>query len=602
MSDSDGGGADRDRDTPDRDSGADDGHEACRGRMEVDHDDYDLHDHEDRSEPSDSDHDSLEDIGNDLKFGFSLDADDSSDSDYDLGLDYNMGGRVEKPSAAGYGLGLDTDLGVGRLEDVQTRIGLRPETDWGDGDSRTLKSGFAAAERIATLGSAILAADGVSARAAEAMKSFRDDGWKLTVGPLERDEFGRSTQRFRLERGKPQGALEVIEVTAQRWNSGEWDQSTVYDDGRGDRRVSVDWGHDTSVGLLSSREFGSTIRLGNAGRGLPPEIRGRWIRLVGRSPSPEQAQGSESVPKKPPAVDLKVPQPVPEKQARHGPSEPPLGAEDQDGNWPARDDQGDYRPPREGQDDYLPARIATRGGPGLIFSHPKGPTLSVPDSFDTQKMRRYQVEVRRGTIGRVADTTAIRRNPMQRAGRKAFLEKVGKLDGRVWHADHVVELQHYLPEKWGQKASHYRVQRASINVSEGAKSRQLQKNVVPGTRYGAVAHASSATRFRYSSTLRAIGRNGGKALGAVGVVMSGLEIYEAYQTGVRDDTVAGSVATAVAKEGVGWGFAVTMGKAGAVFGGFCGPAAFICSPVLGLGLGALGYWTASSGVDWIARQ
>lgn len=249
------------------------------------------------------------------------------------------------------------------------------------------------------------------------------------------------------------------------------------------------------------------------------------------------------------------------------------------------------------------------GGPGygLRYASPTRFTLSVPDSYDFTNMFQYQRAVLAGEIGRNAgpgaSTTARRNAPAQMQARQLYPEAVSPRPtwiapgGRGWALDHLIELQHDLTGRWGERFWHYRWQDSRLNSLEGTQSWQLQRNNPLGAPAGAVVRSSQASFWFNSVGFRQAGNATGTALTVYGAYQSASRVADAVDADLTQGTMGEQTAAAIAHEAAGWAGALAGAEAAAPWGAWCGLGSWFCIPVAGLVGGGIGYWVGSSVAD-----
>jgi hypothetical protein len=146
----------------------------------------------------------------------------------------------------------------------------------------------------------------------------------------------------------------------------------------------------------------------------------------------------------------------------------------------------------------------------------------------------------------------------------------------------------------GDRPSDYKWRDAALNQAEGSESYRLQRNNIFGEPVGGVARVSEAGRFYNSRGFRTAGRAGGIALTVVGIVLSVRRVVSAIMADARDGTMGAQTARAVASEAAGWAGSLALAPYGAALGAYCGPVAWICSPLGGLIFGAYGFFAGTT--------
>jgi len=247
------------------------------------------------------------------------------------------------------------------------------------------------------------------------------------------------------------------------------------------------------------------------------------------------------------------------------------------------------------------------GGAGLEAAKhsPKGYTLEVPNSFDNEKMAAYNKRIPEGKIGRNAgpdNSTSLRRNtPEQRSAQKQFelsnLER--KKEFKNPSKDHIVELQHDLTGKSGNKPNDYRWQEHPKNITEGSQSWQLNKNNPQGVPAGGVARTQDIGKWYNQPATRTAGRVGGGALSVYGVYTTTMDLADAAGESIATGSVKPIAAESIRQTG-GWvagakGFKVGFGV-GAACGIKTGPGLVVTGLIGGTIIGTAGYM----GADWAA--
>lgn len=247
-------------------------------------------------------------------------------------------------------------------------------------------------------------------------------------------------------------------------------------------------------------------------------------------------------------------------------------------------------------------------GLGLSAANPSGYTLEVSNSYDAKKMSAYRRGVVRREIGRNAGSgnasTSRRRNtPQQRNARALHKHKrqppahpaPGK---RGWAQDHIIELQHDLTGRSGNKARHYRWQDSALNSLEGTQSWALNRNNPQGVAAGGVARTSEAGKWYNREGFRTAGRWTGRGLTAYGVYLSAEQVNEAIDRDVEQGTFMSTPDT-VAKEAGGWAGALYLGaKSAAAGAAIGGPVGAIVLGLIGGGTGFfLGHEAMESLID-----
>ncbi|MGH7491838.1 MAG: SpvB/TcaC N-terminal domain-containing protein [bacterium] len=272
----------------------------------------------------------------------------------------------------------------------------------------------------------------------------------------------------------------------------------------------------------------------------------------------------------------------------------------------------------DGASDNLTKTLAT-GGPGAAKGAPGGPTLTLPNSYATEKMRAYGEGVVERRIGRVSDTTALRSDTAHRAAEAAFKRTAPPSHlapgGKGWAADHIIELQHDISGRSGTSTRDFRWQDSRLNSAEGASSQALQRqaghpsisgrDVLQGrktpTMYGAVERARESGKLLNTPQTRAIGRNLGRAATVYGIYKSSEAVANAIVHDVQGGT-GEQTARTVAKESAAWVGALALGAEGAVFGAGIGSIVPVAGTAVGgfiggLVGGALGYWGGATAAE-----
>ena len=247
-------------------------------------------------------------------------------------------------------------------------------------------------------------------------------------------------------------------------------------------------------------------------------------------------------------------------------------------------------------------------GYGLSYAVPEGFTLLVPNSYRPEKMFEYREGVLNGEIGRNAGpgatTRARRESAVQRNARDEFEDMFPEPTdpapgGRGWAKDHVRELQHDLTGTKGESWADYSWQDSALNSLEGTQSWQLQRNNPLGVPAGGVSRVNEAGRWYNTEGFRDVAGGVGDGLFILGAIQTTDHITSAIQADIDQGTGGAQTARATAEEVGGWTAAAYGGEAGAAAGLYCGEFAPICSPVLGLVGGGVGYAFGTSAVDHI---
>ena len=261
--------------------------------------------------------------------------------------------------------------------------------------------------------------------------------------------------------------------------------------------------------------------------------------------------------------------------------------------------------------------IPTGVGTGLVKSNPSGHTLIVPNSYDEQKMRAYRQGVIKREIGRNAgpdNPTKERRNSrIQKQAREAFKAKNPQQPPGT-DIDHIIELQHDLTGQKGKSLKDYRYQESTQNRTEGSRSWHGDtdsngnkiggnKNNPQGVPAGGVAKAEMAGKLYNQVGWRTFWRFSGYVGAAYGIYLDFVEIGEAVQYDIDKGTAGAQTARTVASKAGGLASALMGAESGAYLGTWCGPKAYICSPLLGAGFGLIGYAGGQQAVertiDWL---
>jgi RHS repeat-associated protein len=245
-------------------------------------------------------------------------------------------------------------------------------------------------------------------------------------------------------------------------------------------------------------------------------------------------------------------------------------------------------------------------GYGLIYASPKGFTLSTSDSSDLQKLYELKKGVMEGEIGRNAgpeSPTGPRRNSrIQRDARAEFERNNPRPDypppeGGFWSKDHLRPLQYDLTGTHGNSPFDYRWKGGISNSAEGRTDWQFQKDNAFMEPAGGVVPAAEAGFWYNMPEFRDTVRGGGNLLTAYAIYQSSSHVVSAVQADIQQGTAGAQTAQAVAHEAGGWAGAMAGAETCAPAGAFCGPFAWICTPVAGLVCGGVGYWVGSSVAD-----
>jgi RHS repeat-associated protein len=257
-------------------------------------------------------------------------------------------------------------------------------------------------------------------------------------------------------------------------------------------------------------------------------------------------------------------------------------------------------------------------GGGMAKVTPPGPTVPLdPRITDTQLRQYRKAAIIDKVLGKTTQTEALRQHPTQRAAKARFqAESMSVYDPRIpgrgmnrWHMGHLFDLQHWVGDINNPKHRAYIEQfewqrssgtSATGNTSLGSTNRSLQSQFPgitstdllqgerPPTKYGWAAHLDTAGKWFHSSHLRTGLRWGGRGLMVYGLYLDYGEIHEAYESGDAD-----KLSEKITEKSSAWLFAGEGAVIGAEAGLFCGPAAWICSPVGGFIGGSIGYIAGS---------
>lgn len=247
-------------------------------------------------------------------------------------------------------------------------------------------------------------------------------------------------------------------------------------------------------------------------------------------------------------------------------------------------------------------------GQGMMRAAPDGFTLIVPDSYDSMKMDAYREGVFDSEIGRnggaESPTSTRRYSSEQKAARAEFEDLFAEPTdtapgGRGWAKDHIIELQHDLTGRKGESPLDYRWQDSLLNSTEGSQSWTLQKDNPSMEPAGGVARVRDSGVWFNSEGYRSTVNGVGEWFFWLGVYQTGGHMADAIQADIEDGTGGTQTLRAGAEEAGGWTAAYAVGGAGAKLGLVCGDFAPICSPVLGLVGGAIGYAFGTKAVDTI---
>jgi hypothetical protein len=199
---------------------------------------------------------------------------------------------------------------------------------------------------------------------------------------------------------------------------------------------------------------------------------------------------------------------------------------------------------------------STAIGSGIIDRHPRGPTLVVPDNFDSAKVKAYDqrikdpfdrgVGIRSVEPGTTSRTNDIRNRPVNKEMVENFAASQGGRP-RGQQVDHTVELQHVIrPNRAAPGAdtvrnTDHRFQDRSVNASQGASARQEDlRQIRAGAREdvpaGGVAKASEANNITKTQGYRTVAAG-------VGVYVTAGGTYAALQ-GVGEDIRNGNFGSA----------------------------------------------------------